>query len=398
MTTRRKVIIAVVVAMTSTFCLYHKASSTVAQKAQARHQLRSRPKPKTKIAARATTNLSSAGFKHEDHRWPKTKLNCSDCHTIVSLDAPDAVAAATKTTIKGYPYHDSCLECHRTTAPQFFRGAAPTICTVCHTRSNARLTKDDMNRFPMLSATTAPEFSTYYSHGLREHQTATRNCENCHLKDARASFAITVGKSSESYKPADGTFKTLPSGHASCFSNCHWDKDDPKKDNCAGCHFTLGSFVKRERMLLRANVLELFKDWPREWPKRLSLKFNHESKNHREAENPELVCTACHIDINRSDVLDIPDVPITTCASAKCHLKTAKPSVEAEMLDEDDDIAEGKDNDPKSKEGKHTCTGCHTGIIGSLPPPCSHYKLFGDAYFNFKDYPKSAKQISEQCK
>ena len=110
-------------------------------------------------------------------------------------------------------------------------------------------------------------------------------------------------------------------------------------------------------MLLRANVLELFKDWPREWPKRLSLKFNHESKNHREAENPELVCTACHIDINRSDVLDIPDVPITTCASAKCHLKTAKPSVEAEMLDEDDDIAEGKNNDPKSKEGKHTCTG-----------------------------------------
>ncbi len=389
--------LAILASIVAAFVFYPRASSVVGAQVR-RQQRRTRPQTQTEAEGRSKTAPGGASFKHEDHRLPKAKRNCSDCHTIPSLDAPDTVAAATKTTIKGYPYHDSCLECHRTTAPQFFRGATPTICTVCHTRSSAHLTKEDMNPFPMKSETSAPEFSTYYSHGLREHQVVTRDCEKCHAKDARASVAIRAGSSEELYKPADGTFKTSPSGHASCFGNCHWDKDDPKKDNCAGCHFMPDAFARKEHILLPANVVALLKDWPRQWPKRLSLRFNHESKNHREAENPELVCTACHINISRAEVLDIPNVPIATCASSRCHLKTAKPSVEAEMLDEDDDIAEGRNNDPKSKEGKHTCTGCHTGIIGSLPPPCSHYKLFGDAYFNVKDYPKSAKQISEQCK
>src|SRR5712692_8861208 len=48
-----------------------------------------------------------------------------------------------------------------------------------------------------------------------------------------------------------------------------------------------------------------------------------------------------------------------------------------------------KDNDPESREGKNACTGCHTKMIGSLPPPCSHYLLFGDTYFKPEDYPKS---------
>jgi hypothetical protein len=372
----------------------HYSSSTRVVEAQARRQTKNRPKGKTQTR----TPLLASSFKHESHRTPKTKLNCSDCHNITSREAPDEIAAATKASIKGYPYHDSCLECHRTTAPQFFRGTTPTICAVCHTRSGPRLTKNDMNPFPKQGEIIAPEFSTYYSHGLREHQRATANCENCHLKDERAPVAIAAGGREEPYKPAVGTFKTSPSGHASCFGNCHWDKDDPKKDNCAGCHLTADAFAKREHILLPAHVVELLKDWPREFPRRLSLKFSHESKNHREAENPELVCTACHLSINRSELLDIPNVPIATCASSKCHLKTAKPSIEAEMLAEDEDIGEGRNNDPKSREGKNTCTGCHTALIGSTPPPCSHYCLFGDTYFKIEDYRKSAKQISEQCK
>jgi hypothetical protein len=69
------------------------------------------------------------------------------------------------------------------------------------------------------------------------------------------------------------------------------------------------------------------------------------------------------------------------------------------MFAEDDDIAEGRNNDPSSKAGQNTCTGCHTGVIGSAPPPCSHYLLFDDdRYFEIKDYPKSAKQLFERCK
>jgi len=144
--------------------------------------------------------------------------------------------------------------------------------------------------------------------------------------------------------------------------------------------------------LLSANAKEWFRSWPREWPKRLSLKFNHESKDHDDE------CTTCH-DLTRIETLDTlkAEVPIVKCV--KCHLKpTSRTSIGKEMFDEDDDIAEGRNNNPASKEGKYTCTGCHTIAIGSMPPPCSHYLLFEDTYLKPEDYPKSAKQIAERCK
>jgi len=104
------------------------------------------------------------------------------------------------------------------------------------------------------------------------------------VNDERASVAIQAGGGKTPYQTADGTFKTSPAGHASCFENCHWDKDDPKKDNCAGCHFTPAAIAKKERNLLPPNAGEWFTGWPREWPKRLSIKFSHESKNHGEVE------------------------------------------------------------------------------------------------------------------
>ncbi len=398
--TRRKIIVGVFAAMAALLLTYQRGSSNIAvsEPQVRRQQRRIRPGPASRARTTSDTRASSSFFKHEDHRLPKSKLNCSECHTIPTQAAPDEMAAATKPSIKGYPYHDSCLNCHRATPPQMFRGTTPVICAVCHTRSSPRLTARDLNPFPKHDETFAPEFSSYFSHGSRDHQIAIRNCENCHVKDDRAPAAIAVSSSEEPYKPGPGTFKTSPSGHASCFGNCHWDKDDPKKDNCAGCHLTPDVFAQKQRTQLPANIANFFGDWPREWPRRFSLKFNHESKNHREAENPELVCTACHISIKQSETLDIPNVPIATCASSKCHLKSAKPSLEKEMLDEDDDILNGKDNDPESREGKNACTGCHTKMIGSLPPPCSHYLLFGDTYFKPEDYPKSAKQLFARCK
>src|SRR4030095_15823128 len=87
-------------------------------------------------------------FKHETHRAPRTKLVCSSCHAITSVDAPDVISAATNATIKGFPYHDSCIGCHRATPPQFFRSSTPVVCRVCHTRSSPRLTAREMLGFP----------------------------------------------------------------------------------------------------------------------------------------------------------------------------------------------------------------------------------------------------------
>jgi hypothetical protein len=383
----RLVTLAIFVLLAATFFSYQDSSAIRVVEAQARRQSR-KTLPKRETQTRAL--LLASSFKHEHHRLPTTKLNCSDCHSIPTEAAPDVIAAATKLSIKGYPYHDSCLECHRRTPPQFFRGAAPSICTVCHTRSSARLTRRDVNPFPKRSEETiAREFPGYFPHGQRDHKRV--NCGTCHMTDERAYVTIPVEGSELSFKPSAGTFKTSPSGHASCFK-CHWEDEKPTKDDCAGCHLPPIQVAKKPRNVFSAHALESFSRWTREWPKRIALKFNHQSKDHDDE------CMTCH-DITKIETLDIlkAEVPIAPCA--KCHLKPTTPaSIGKEMFDEDEDIAEGRNNDPTSKEGKHTCTGCHSTVIGSLPPPCSHYLLFEDTYLSIEDYPKSAKQISERCK
>ena len=99
-----------------------------------------------------------------------------------------------------------------------------------------------------------------------------------------------------------------------------------------------------------------------------------------------------------TETLATADVPIETCA--ECHLKvTSRPSISKEMFQEDEDTAERINNRPvASSPGKHTCTACHTSQIGGTPPPCSHFLLFGDRYFNAEEYPTSAKQLAERCK
>lgn len=386
----RLIALAILATLAAILFSYQRASSTIAIESQApRQQRRSRPKPKSGTQTQVKTASSFIDFKHESHRTPKTKLNCSDCHTIPSREAPDEVTAATKTSIKGYPYHDSCLGCHRTTPPRFFRGAAPVICTVCHTRSSPRLTAREVSPFPKQSEEAMElEFTGYFPHEQRDHKRV--NCATCHMTDERAYVAIPVGGSDTLFKPPAGTFKTSPFGHAACFK-CHWE-EKPAKNDCAGCHLTPDLVAKKPRNLLSANAMEWFKSWPLEWPKRLSLKFNHESKDHDDE------CITCH-DLAKMETLDIlkADVPIAPCA--KCHLKPTTPaSIGKEMFEEDEDIAEGRNNNPASREGRHTCTGCHTNAIGSMPPPCSHYLLFDDTYLKLEDYPKSAKQIAEQCK
>lgn len=383
----RLIALATLALVAATFFTYQHLSSIAVVDAQSRRQpVKARPRHKTQ--ARPPLSVPTS-FNHEHHRAPRTKLDCSYCHTIPLQAAPDVIAAATKHSIKGYPYHDSCTGCHRKTPPTIFRGATPGICTVCHTHSSPRLTARYVRPFPNRNEQAMElEFPGHFPHDQRDHKRV--NCGTCHMTDERAYVAIPFEGGEASYKPAEGTFKTSPSGHAACFK-CHWE-EKPKKDDCAGCHLTPDAVAKKPRNLLSADAMEWFRNWPLEWPKRLSLKFNHESKDHDDE------CTTCH-ELARIETLDIlkADVPIAPCA--KCHIKSTTPaSIGKEMFEEDDDIAEGRNNNPASREGKHVCTGCHTPAIGSLPPPCSHYLLFEDTYLKLEDYPKSAKQISERCK
>jgi hypothetical protein len=390
--------------------LYTRASSTTIEPQQRRRttrqqQNRRRPATQTQIPGKAAARNYSR-FKHEDHRLPVARLDCNSCHLIPSPAAVDSIAAATKPSVEGYPYHDSCVRCHR---PQFFKGASPPICTVCHTRASPRLTARNMHPFPKQGEQAiAREFPGYFPHALHQNVIARRekpaldgaswnlvkasfksfddapaqvldNCATCHVSDTRAPVAIAVGGVEATFKPEDkGTFKTVPTGHASCF-NCHWQSQPPVKDDCAGCHLSQDAYTKRKRTasieaalpgVLSPAAAQWFKAWPREWPKRLSIKFRHDTSNH------DIGCTACHINITQMETLNIPkaDVPVATCAP--CHVTDQRPVLRkggetvtffAEMEKEKED----KDNKTNS------CTGCHTSLIGRERPPCSHYLVFG---------------------
>lgn len=407
-------------ALTLFFCallalpfLYSRASSTAVQPQQQRRRTTQQPSPRRRPltrqpqATRGTTRNYSR-FKHEDHRQPVAKLDCADCHTIPSPAAPDRIAAATKPSVAGYPYHDSCVRCHR---QQFFKGASPSICTVCHTRSSPRLTARDMHRFPkQTDQQIAREFPGYFPHSTHQSVIARdrlppardvdrgwsfarasfttpdetpparlpENCATCHLTDAREPAAIAVGGSEATFKPqAKGTFKTVPSGHASCF-NCHWQSQKPLKDDCAGCHLSPGEFTKRKRAafveaalpgVLSPNAVGWFKTWPRDWPKRLSIKFRHETANH------DIGCATCHINLTQMETLNIPkaDVPIETCA--RCHNadKSVGPKEGEKITIFTEMSKEAEDQNKKV----NTCTGCHTSLIGRERPPCSHYRVLG---------------------
>lgn len=388
---RRVIALAVLCTLVAIFFSYQRATSTTVMELQApRQQRRGRPKQRRRVRPPVKTTSSLTVFKHATHREPKTKLICSDCHTIPAREAPDEIAATTKSSIKGYPYHDSCLGCHRRTAPQFFTGATPAICTVCHVSSSPRLTAREIGPFPKHSEEVMElEFPGYFPHAQRDHK--REKCETCHMTDERAYVPIPVGGSEAPYKPAERTFRTSPSGHAACFK-CHWEDAKPRKDGCAGCHLLNEDVADTGRNLLSANAREWFKSWPRELPKRFSLKFNHDSKEHHNT-----VCTDCHTNISEMNTLDIfkADVKIAVCAT--CHFRK-DPNIGLEMLDEDtEDTAKGVNDSSSSRQGKNLCTGCHTNAIGSAPPPCSHY-LLGDKYLSLEDYSENARRIAEQCK
>lgn len=381
---------------------YQCATSTIVTGAQKPpRQMRSRPGPGPPDPAPAKI---ASNFNHESHRAPRTNLNCAECHRIALREAPDEIVAATKSSIKGFPYHDSCLGCHRRTPPQFFSGATPTICNVCHTRSSPRLTPREVYRqFPKQTDLTSRQLPGYFPHNQHRRVISDLkkvadlkqvSCADCHRKDERTPVALLVGGDEKSLTPGVGTFHLSPdlpndphSAHAYCF-DCHWESDDEKKKpsrtNCAGCHLTQKEFAQKKSSLLLPDKAAWFKDWPQGWPRRLSLKFLHQRKEH------VAICTACHARLVETETLNVKDVSIASCI--KCH-KSEKPKIFDEMEAEDEDSNVITNSNPVSKIGKHTCLGCHTTLIGTAPPPCSHYKL-DEAKYLTGDFPK----VSERCK
>jgi hypothetical protein len=246
--------------------------------------------------------LSAADYSRFFHSTPKHKATCNTCHKILFPDITD------------YPSHDACVSCHR---PQFFRGARPPICSVCHSKTSPR---DDV-RYAFRNPASKFQFDIDFPHD--KHQDIGYNdCTLCHSSRTL-------------------TFKAVPNDHASCF-NCHWKSQEPVATNCNGCH----KLAKTPFVLADA-------------PKRISAKFIHEGGGKQHIAE----CTTCHIHITKPASLRglKPDVPITACT--ECHNKVGtREDLNKELLAID-------------KNRNFVCEYCHAPNVGTLDPPGSHYLI-----------------------
>lgn len=423
---RQQVAVALLVAVAALFFIYQRASSTAALEPQGRQkQTNRRRRPPTQSPAKPTRDYSL--FKHEDHRKDSNgkELACSSCHTIPSPAEPDKIAAATNPGIAlGYPYHDSCLRCHR---QQFYKGNFPVICTVCHTRVSPRLSSRDI--FPQFPSPKRGgdimerEFPGYFPHGIHQSLMAKSSpplrdtngglsllrasfnaeqqdkpvkppdiCATCHFTDERGPVALPLKgiPSDETFKRIEpDTFKTIPGegradAHASCFS-CHWQAQKPTKDDCNGCHLSQSDYKARKLEITQPpafsiNAARWFKDWPNGVPKRFSLKFRHDTHTlsfdgKTETNNHDVGCATCHINITQMTTLNIPKADVQIISCAPCHATdragaiTVGPNVKVTIYDEMTLKGDASKN--------YTCVACHTSIIGREQPPCSHYSVIG---------------------
>ena len=293
----------------------------------------------------ATTRVDYSRFRHATKQHQET---CDACHKAPTANWKKARSFP---DIADYPAHDACVRCHRA---QFFKGAQPLICSNCHRKTSPR----DSVRFAFPDEERLRQFKIEFPHDkhqdviaeivLAPHQTSFahasqklvdyNNCTVCHTtnNDTPRSSSPWV----DNFVPPGDSFKTVPSGHATCF-NCHWKSERPTSDQCEGCHKPFEPYI------------------PVSTPRRISMKFRHEGGGDKRVHVAE--CTTCHINITAATSLRglKPDVPITACT--ECHNKTGlREDVSKELI--------ARDNNSNS-----VCSYCHTSDIGKRDAPLSHY-------------------------
>ena len=321
------------------------------------------------VTRRPITRPATIDYSRFSHATKKHQGACNTCHKVPTdnwkevRNFPD---------VADYPGHDACVSCHR---PQFFTGAKPVICSVCHSKVSPR----DDARFAFRNPAAPRQFLIEFPHDKHQDVIAMmfqplpaersrflrasfryssftaddktkhyNNCEICHGPRTTTPVAPATGWA-DSFLPDAATFRAVPTSHAACF-NCHWKSQQPTNENCAGCH----KLADKPYFAVDA-------------PKRLSLKFRHAREQHVQE------CTTCHINITKATTLRglQPDVPITSCT--ECHNKDGlrlDVSGELEAIDKNRDFV---------------CSYCHTSDVGRLDPPPSHYLIAGREAMKRKD-------------
>jgi hypothetical protein len=364
-------------------------------------QTRRRTPTKQANRGRAAKNYSSFSHSTAAHQ-----MACSSCHkfptanwkTVRKEDQafPD---------ITDYPEHASCVGCHR---QQFFRGASPQICSICHTNPSPRNgsrhpfpnPSESFNQSAKAKQAEASQFRVDFPHdkhiglvgqhlpsnrrdqlvdqrgefeiqlisaSLRQDNKANSSCNVCHQTYQ------TQGESEEEFvtkRPKDlpeeafwlkkGTFKTLPNGHANCFT-CHsLDSGlNPIPSDCAACHKlapstpTLIDFDSK----LASSMGITDRTTLERWRRRTSVRYRHEWFSHA-----SLDCTSCHNVLAMKTLEEQTlKVAIRSCGGegTGCHIEpTGDGILNIEV-------------DKKKANLSFQCTKCHA-ILGKEPVPASH--------------------------
>jgi hypothetical protein len=371
-------------------------------------QTRRRPARRPAAARVDYSNFSHSTKAHQQR-------SCQSCHTVPT-DNWSRVRPREEAypDVTDYPGHASCLDCHRR---QFFSGARPVICSVCHTnvspRDGARFAfrnpEETWARSPKKGAGDS-EFVTRFPHDRHQDVMALGlpGAAGSGFGFVRASFvapqdeaaadplnSCTVchkihepkGKSEQDFLKAPpeepkqdglgrqdpfwfkkGTMMTTPGSHASCFS-CHWQEGGvrPLSSQCGECHTPLTAGLKLQLDLEgadadpdHASVAGVVSErMLAQWKQRRVARFNHELERHR------IGCTSCHVTITSASRVnsDTLFVPIQTCG--RCHGAKTGNNSRAILA---------KEVAGKKKDESFKCTKCHINL-GDAPAaeiPRSH--------------------------
>lgn len=322
-------------------------------------------KPSRKPQPARVARKQPIDYSKFSHATPKHRAACNSCHKAPTQNWRDVRAFP---DIADYPSHDACVACHRR---QFFIGARPPICTICH----VNVSPHDDKRLAFRNPPGPRQFTIEFPHdrhqdvialferfirnkrsqfvramfthssGVVQQKYNFYNCEICHASSTKTPAAPAAGWI-DNYVPPVDTFKASPDSHAACF-NCHWSAKAPTSQSCDGCHRLANAPYPASAV-----------------PERKSMKFRHDGGGDRRSHAvPPTECTVCHINITKAaTVVGLkPDVPITACT--ECHNKDGlRQDLNQELAAID-------------KDRSFVCIYCHTSDVGHRDPPASHYLI-----------------------
>ncbi|MEP7213990.1 MAG: cytochrome c3 family protein [Acidobacteriota bacterium] len=324
------------------------------------------------------------------------RIDCASCHKFPSDNWNKVRAKDTAfPDIADYPKHESCLNCHR---QQFFKGTPPVICSICHTTpgpSNSnrhpfpnprelfdlsakgkQAVSDFAISFPHdkhvdIVSQATPASSDVFVKASWRRAAAEESCSVCHKTmqpqgDSNDEYLTKPpAKLGDAFWLKKGTFKTVPTGHTTCFT-CHSADSGmtPAPTDCATCHKLKPPMPAADFDAKLANTIGVTDKMMLDaWKRRDSSgTFRHEWASHAEQS-----CSACH-NVNTINTADpvTKKVSITSCNM--CHITATS----------DDGGALNFEIDSRNKDPKFQCTKCHIAF-GSKSIPPSHVKAVEDA-------------------